>query len=258
MVRLHCTACHELIPEERIIRNSAYCSCGHIATLGETEESRRDTILLRRILFMVVVAVLVSTHLINWKDHSFEIIPLKAKQVIGFANATDLREIVAICDDRKKWNCEVEALAQIFAKNGQDLAVLAQMAAVQSEHGQPVEAGKNYNIYFRLGGRDDSVRLQYARLLVETNHPIEARKQFSYLITPKHDKPQFQVAREYVHFLMKNHDYPTARTVIADYRKLEPSASMFLNSEWIEINDTLKTKSGRIPAASRSAKSIFQ
>jgi hypothetical protein len=249
MMQLNCPACNEPISGERIIRNNAYCSCGRVTALGETEQMSQESILLRRGLMMVAVASVVAMHMITWHNHSVEIIPLKIKQMVGFAKTTDLIQIASICEDRKKYNCQIDALSQIFAGNQHEIQYLAELAKVQFDHNQPSDAAKNYSIYFKLGGKDPNVRFQFARVLAQNGQMVEARKQYSYLIVQNRDKQQFQFAREYVHFLMKTHDYPTAQKIISDYRKSGPSASLFLNSEWNEINDVLKVSSNRSPAA---------
>ena len=214
--------------------------------------TKGDVVLLRRLFFMVFVGVLVAAQLVIWRGHAFEIIPLKIKQTLGVASSSDLKSIAAICDDRQKWGCEIQALAQLFAKSQRgkpdhNFSYLAQLAKVQAKHGQPQEARQNYDIYFQLGGRSDTVRLHYANLLAKLGDRIQANREFSYLIYRPNRKPQFEVAREYVHFLIKYHDYPTALAVIRKYRSYGTVASMFMNREWVKINDQVRIN--RAPAA---------
>ncbi len=247
MLLMNCPTCQKPIESERIIQNKAYCSCGQVVDLISEHHTKSDIILLRRLFLMVIAGVLIAAHLIIWRGHAFEIIPLKIKQVLGVASPSDLKSIAAICDDQQKWGCEIQALAQLFAMDHHNLSYLSHLAKIQADHGQLSQARQNYDIYFRLGGRSDSVRLQYANVLAKLGDKIQAKREFAFLVYHRHRKPQFEVAREYVHFLMKYHDYPTARAVIRRYRSYGTVASMFMNRDWVKIND--QVRASRTPAS---------
>ncbi len=247
MILTNCPTCQQPIDTDRIIQNKAYCSCGQVVNFASAHDGTTDFILVKRLFILVMAGILVTAHMITWGSHSFKIIPLKIKSMLGVASINDLQSIATICDEQKRWTCEIQALSDLFRKSPNDLAYLANLAQVQSEHGQAEAARTNYSNYFRLGGRDETVRLQYANLLASLGDSVDARKQYSYLVTHRQEKPQFEIAREYVHFLMKNHDYPTAKNIIRKYRRSSPTAALFLNSEWVQINDQIHT--GRRPAS---------
>ncbi len=255
MLLTSCPTCQNPIDTERIIQHKAYCECGNIVDLSVENETSNDLVLLKRLALLVIVGTLIAAHCIAWGSYSFDILPLKAKQLVGVASLENLQTIASICETQKHWACEIQALADLYQKSENEtstgakptLGYLARLAHVQSNHNEQEQANSNYALYIHDGGSDPAVRLEYANLLASMGDVADARTQFAYLVNRRSPKPQFEVAREYVHFLMKNHDYPTAKNVIRRYRRFGPTASLFLNDEWVEINDQLRAE--RRPAA---------
>ena len=247
MILTNCPTCQRPIDTDRIIQNKAYCSCGQVVNFASDRDRATDFILVKRLFLLVMAGILITAHMITWGSHSFEIVPLKIKYLLGAASLNDLQSISTICDEQRRWACETQALSDLFHKNPSNLSYLAKLAQVQADHNQLEAAKANYDSYFHMGGSDETVRLQYANLLESVGDSRNAKRQFSYLINSRHTKPQFEIAREYVHFLMKNHDYPDAKNIIRRYRRSSPTAALFLNSEWVQINDQLHT--GRRPAS---------
>jgi len=210
-----------------------------------------------RLIFLTLIFGAVIVHIFNWDTYSLKIIIPKIKQMTGTANVADLNLIADICEKRKKDNCEVHALLRSYDLDHSQTDHLVKAGEILMEHKHFAEAVKVYATYFGTGGKADDVRYNYAMALAEAGYTQEARVEYEQLVhsnSKQKGDPKFNVARSYVELLLKINAYSEARQVIAQYRQFGPTASLFLDKEWRQINSAIGMDSqSRLPAAATRA-----
>ena len=203
------------------------CHCGH-NEMPSRDNSKGQSYPIVIISVVIIAALL---HLANWSQHFGSIIPLKAKELSGMASSQELIEIAKICQDRKKWNCEINAIEAAYKLDPETREHLARAAEVLVNKKQYFHAVKVLGQYFNAGGKDSMSRHRYAISLAQTGQTNDAKKQYAYLIKTDNKDPNFQLAREYVGLLIKNQDYKVAKVVIEKYRTRARTAMLFMDSE---------------------------
>lgn len=183
-------------------------------------------------------------HILNWDKFSLEVIPLKAKQIVGVASAQDLKKVAEICEIRRKFSCQQSALWQAYQRDPRETDLLVKLGQLQMDSRDYTGALRTYTTYFKANGKDIGARYGYARALAEVGHAQEAKRQFQYVMSVSRDPVLTpEIARSYVKFLMKNKDYVTAKQVIVMTRRNNRSAAYFLEKELKVINSALGQRS---------------
>jgi tetratricopeptide (TPR) repeat protein len=236
MSKITCPACHQIIPADRLLAGTAYCSCGCSIAF---HERRRDRVSSFPLVVFSVILVSVILHVLNWDTYALQVLPLKLKQLTGMAREAELVELANICQARQKPQCEIQALGQAYQLNNKNIPLLLRKANLHHKLNEHQAVVLTLSTYYKKGGKDFSSRHNYAIALGEVGQTVEAQKQFRYILRLDNKKPQFQVARSYVDMLMKQRDYTTAKTVIEDYRRSAPQAGLFLEKELKYINQSL-------------------
>lgn len=191
---------------------------------------------------IVILAGLV--HILNWDKYSIDILPLKAKQIFGFATVTDLKKVAEICEIRRKFPCQQTALWQAFQIDTTQKDLLVQLGSLQMKTEDYNAALRTYTAYFKANGQNIEARYEFARALAETGKLKDAKKHFQYVLNVSRDPIKTpEMARTYVKILMKNKDYVTAKAVISATRRTNRSAAYFLEKELKVINSALGEKS---------------
>jgi tetratricopeptide (TPR) repeat protein len=225
-----------MIPADRILAGTAYCSCGCSIAF---HERRRDRVSSYPLVIFSIVLVAVILHVLNWDTYSLHVLPLKLKQLTGMAREPELIQLADICRERQKTQCEIHALGQAYQLNNKNIPLLLRKANLHFKLKDHQAVVHSLSAYYKKGGKDFSSRHTFAVALGEVGQVVEAQKQFRYILKNDNKKPQFQVAKSYVDMLMKQRDYTTAKTVIEDYRRSAPQAGLFLEKELKFINRSL-------------------
>lgn len=239
----HCPACGSNIPQERIFNDSVICECGWTNSGKAKKENAKQTD--RTCIYIAIFAALLIGSFIqavNWDKHFFTIIPLKAQQLAGMANADQLNEIAEICMERKKYSCAETAHFQAWKKDPKNLVHLEKLGELQVKQDLMLSAIKTYDTYFGNNGDDLDAKYNYAKALAATNDTQKAEKYFKMVLKAKPDILQITVTRHYINMLVKNDQLAKAKSVIEHFRKKGSNTGLFMDKEYKEIKSKLGHK----------------
>jgi len=243
---INCPACNNEILHDRIIDQVAYCTCGNSFGFG-TKRDFNDNVSSAPLIVFGIVLIAAVLHFANWNQHALIILPLKMKQLLHVANESDLVRISQICRERAKLNCEVLALEGAIKLNPANQQYIIRASEIYAQQKNHTATVNSLTTYFKLGGKDFAARHRYAVALGHAGHFREAQAQFRFLLKSSKKNPQFQVARDYVELLLKNHDYANAKSIIESYRGASPHAALFLDKEMKTITAKLSRTAGTSP-----------
>ena len=236
----HCPACHKPIPQDRIFGTVIVCECGWTASSYAKAAERRVT---DRISAMIIVFAMVLIgafiHAINWDTYFFEVIPLKAQEMTGTANAQDLAKIVEICKARHKHECVKTAYKEIYRQK-KDLVILAKLGELEQATGDTQAAAHAFKAYFEQGGEDSQATYRYAQVLASMGQVDESIRFYRQVLKAKPDTLQITVTRSYVSMLIEHKRYEHALEVIQFYRKKADNTGYFMEKELQALNRILK------------------
>lgn len=236
-----CPRCKLEVSIDRKSLNPVVCNhCG--MTISNNEEKLERSIESSTLKFMVLFTafVLIGGFLLtNWDTHSLEIIPLKAKELLGITSPSDQEELASICLDLKKYDCVEEQYKKAAQLDPQKYVRLGRFQLQRSE---PQAASGSFSVYFQNGGTDIDAAYEYAKLLGEAGQIDEAAKYFEQILSSKKDVLQVSVIYAYVKALVKSGKYAEAKALIEDVRKQAPTGEQFMADEMTQI-ESLTTAS---------------
>ncbi len=236
-----CPACGEIIPRDRIFSAMMICSCGWTLSLQSQNAEKKIASKISSFIFMGTLVILaVFLQVVHWDKYFFTIIPLKIKENAGWAQATDLKKIIEICQERHKSHCLLKAYQELYKIN-QDTKVLAQLGELQYQLGETGEALFTFQKYLSSGGTDHRIGYHYAQILSQTGRFTEASYQYRRLLAQRPNILQISIIRSYVSMLMSNRQYKEARNILTSYRKKSQNAGYFMEKEYQALNRILGT-----------------
>lgn len=239
-LQMNCPACFTPAQSERIVGTQAYCNCGLAWSINgkshKSEEFQSKSNARSLIIFFLSLMVAVS-HYIAWDTYSFEILPLKAKQLLGLADKSELKSIVQICEQRKRKSCQIDALLSLYKIDKSEVSVLLSLGELYMQNRNFYEATHVYKLYFQDGRQNNLARETYAKALMATGDLKSAQEQYRLILSNKTAAPNYLAARAYVEILMQSKNYKSAKQVIETYRKAGPTSAMFLDKEWKTLNN---------------------
>lgn len=235
-MKLQCPICYTEISQNKIVDNKAYCNCGAVITLRAPDEAPLVSKASFPMFLFALLFIGAFIHIVNWDSYSFSIIPLKMKQMTSTASVWDLKNIAHICKQRKKSQCEVQAIEQAYTLDKRELESLLRVGQIHMDNKDYHQAVLAYTKYYKAGGRNLESRYPLARALGEVGDFQSAQRQFQYILKFKQKTPQYQIARSYVELLLKNNEYTTAKVVIEQFRSAGSNSALFLEKELKEIN----------------------
>jgi len=210
-------------------------SCGYTESV---REAHLETHLEKR---FIKIAIIVATLLIagfyqsvNWDTYALEVIPLKIKQWSGAASPVDLDRIAEICKERRKHDC-VEIAYGTKADIFRDLEALSLLGQYQVKREKFAEAVGTFKRYFDQGGLDIEASYQFAKSLGKVGQVEDSVRYFEQVLQAKPDTLQITVTQAYVKMLTDNGRAEQALKVIEDTRKTSPSANLFMQAEYKDL-----------------------
>ncbi len=235
-----CQACQKPISPERFFGDTVACDCGWTFSLSaEKKGFSLDTtsVILVLVAFGMILGFI---HVFHWSSHSIRIIPLKAQQALGLADAPQLRQIASICKERKNWDCVIRAHSQTYEKDSGEIEVLGELAKLYMDLGNKESGLDTYRTYFESGGGKAKARYAYAKLLGGAGKPQEAISQYQILLKSQGDKVHAGVVRSYVLMLTNHKMWKLAKQEIESYRQKSQSAALFMEDELKKIQGHLQ------------------
>lgn len=231
-----CPRCQLDISEER--KKSAPVICNHCGFTLSTNMSKHIEGGERRTItiFAGVLTLLCFSFMLvmNWDIHSLEIIPLKIKETIGMSSNSDVERMGEICMDLKKWDCVETSYGHAANKDAQ---ALPRLGDFQMKRAKWQAAAQTYYRFFQAGGQDLDASYNYAKALSQLGEVDEAVKYFDMVLAAKPDVRQVTVVQNYVKLLMDHQRYDQAKTLIQGIRKQGPDSSLFMETEYKQIQD---------------------
>lgn len=236
----HCPRCGSEISAERIVGGTLVCDCGWTRSL-RSDSVDRSNIDRTCASIIVIGGLLIASflHAVNWDRHFFAIVPLKAKQVIGMADTSELGKIAEICAERKKHECVERAYADIEKLEPSNIENLSRLGQLQYKRERLNNAASTFAKYFELRGSEIDAIYAYAQTLTRLKRFDEADTYFRSALQKKDDVLQVTVVRNYVQMLVSANRLQDAKGVILKYRKNSASANLFMSKELDDIRARL-------------------
>lgn len=237
-----CPRCQAEVASERLNEEVIVCdNCSYTSPMGQLKvDERTDKKAVKTMGFISAMLVVSFVHSSQWGGSVFEIIPLKTKQILGMASASDLRAIADICIKRAKVGCAESALASLQQAEPQNLEITAELAQFLRRARQLPESQAAYAQYFASGGKESAPAFEYAQLLEKSGQLDEAIKFYDLALANKPDTLQVTIVQAYVGALMKNGRNAEAKTVIEGIREKGESAKAFMTKEYDQITAVAK------------------
>lgn len=243
-----CPKCESTITSDKIIGQTVYCNCGWTAMLEPQFKDKKTTLKTSSLMLIVASFLVVSfIHGVNWDHHFFSIIPLKIKQTIGTASSHDLKEIAAICTERRKYSCAEEAYLQLVKQEPQPTETMAELGELQFRMERYPAAIESYTNY--IEAKEDSSDIQkeldanynLAIAYTRTGQFDQADIYFKKTLEKKPNVIQVTVIQKYVEMLVEANRLEDAKKVITTYRKKSTARESFMEKEYKDIQERLKT-----------------
>ena len=235
-----CPACQKDIPPERCFGNTMACECGWTKDLSpETKGGYKLNATSIMLIGVGVCLILSFIHIVNWNTYAINIIPLKTRQILGFAKTPELNRIVNICTERKKWSCVEETLTHIYQQDSTQIEALHKLGKLYVNLGRHETAIETYKKYFDKGGDHTEAHYQYAKSLGKTGKVQESIFQYQKVLGSRPNVLQTTVTRSYVAMLIANKQWQEAKSVIENYRRKSKSGEFFMENELKKINEKL-------------------
>jgi len=211
--------------------------CGHVLSKSEVISAKAFE---RQSLYWVVgssiAIVLIFMHVVAWGGYSLEVIPLQVYRFIGIDSSENQERMAYICLDAKKLDC-VESIYSRSAHS--DPNGLVRLGKFQFNRMKYRQAVTTFQSYFANEGSDIEARFVYARALSESGNVDEAGKQYEVLLAGKPEVLQVTVAQNYVKLLVQHNRLEQALKVLQSIRKRGDSVTMFMDSEFKDIEQKL-------------------
>jgi tetratricopeptide (TPR) repeat protein len=239
-----CSRCRMVIPPERSFDSTVVCPhCGHVASPNESKANRYLNSRFRQTAIgLSLLMVVLFVHAVTWDTYFFQVIPLKAKQLVNLASADELGELAVICQKRLNPSCTEKALREASEKQPQDTALLFQLGKTQSQMGLFQQAADTFDRYFQMEGREIEAAYFYAKTLEALNRLEDAATYYEFILEKRPEILQVTVTQNYVRLLKKMEQYQRAITLIQSIRRKGSSAAYFLEAELRQLQVLARAK----------------
>jgi tetratricopeptide (TPR) repeat protein len=227
-----CPRCTEAVqPEEVVVCRN----CGWMPSALETKQELHQQKRLL-IIYSIFGAFLITAfvHIINWDKYSVEIVPLKAKLILGKTDAQDLTRIAEICSSRFKYQCSETALSDL-AYRYNDGEAFMKLGLLQRKLRNWTGAAKSYELALSLFEKTSSkdpnmvadIYYGLAKSFENLGNVALAVDYYDQAIKAKPGVIQITVTEDYVTFLKKIGDLKAAKKVVAEAQKRSGSKTLF-------------------------------
>jgi len=213
--------------------------CPHCGfTHNKTDKASQKEVSKRFIKWSVglsVVMVIAFVHAVNWDGFFFEVIPLKAKQIVGMASAQDYGRLAEMCKVRKDSECVENMLISKVQSDSKDIEILTELGQVQFQRNKMKESAQTLKRYFDNGGLNMDASYTYARALGQIGMVDESAQFYQRVLDAKPDTLQISVTQNFVRMLMDAGRADQAKKVIESIRVKGSNAEMFMETEFQQI-----------------------
>ncbi len=251
----HCPRCRKQIPEHRKLRGLSVCECGWVGSVRE-EQMESQTFNRATISLVILSALIIASfiHIVKWDKEGVNVLQIEAKELVGMATISDIREFERICSSRKMFSCAESAIQQQVEMGTQDPEIQARLGKLYFQKKDKHNAYKAFTTYFANRGRDIEAAFMFSVLLHDLNSLDQAIAYIKFVL--KHDEAQkyyLQATRSYVKILVAKQNFQEAKDMIFKVRAGDQKANMFMEETLQMIQEQLMRKADT-PASTKTTK----
>lgn len=221
------------------LRSLPFLVCPHCGfTQNKNAQTSQNEISKRFIKLSIGISaamVIAFMHAVKWDTFFFEVLPLKAKQIVGMASAEDYGRLAEMCKVRKDSECVEDMLISKVQADTKNIEVLAELGQVQFQRNKFKDTAQTLKRYFDNGGLSMDASYTYARTLGQIGMVAESSVFYQRILDSKPETLQISVTQNYVRMLMDNGRADQAKKVIESIRIKGSNAAMFMESEFQQI-----------------------
>lgn len=234
-----CPRCQMEIPSVRLRESVIVCShCGFTTNQKQTQiEKKADKRYIAIVSSFCAAMTMAFVFIVQWDNHVIEVLPLKAKQILGAASADDLIRIREICGDRKNLTCQLETNIQLSRMDNEANADLGKMYYLIGENKKAIAT---FEKYFANGGLSLDASYHFARSLEKDGQVEQASKRYEDVIAAKPDTLQITVTKNYIKMLMDYDKRNQAKNVLKKIRRRGTSSSDFMDPVFKELERSVQ------------------
>lgn len=239
----YCPQCKLEVTDNRSLPFMVCPHCGF--TQNKSFQASQQEVSKRFIKWSVgisAVMVIAFVHAVQWDTFFFEVIPLKAKQIVGMASAEDYGRLAEMCKVRKDSECVESMLISKVQADSKNVETLAELGQVQFLRNKYKESAQTLKKYFDNGGLSMDAAYTHARALGHVGMVDESALFYQRVLDAKPDTMQISVTQNYVRMLMDAGRPDQAKKVIESIRVKGENAGMFMESEMQQINKNTLAK----------------
>lgn len=235
----YCPQCKLEVPESRSLPILICPHCGF--TNNKSFQKTQKEVSQRFIKLSVGLSafmVIAFMHAVTWDTFFFEVLPLKAKQIVGMANANDYGRLADMCKIRKDSECVEKMLSNKVQAEPHNIENLAELGQVQFLRNNNKAAAQTLKKYFAEGGLSLEASYTFARASGQVGLIDESAEAYKRVLDAKPDTLQITVTQNFVRMLMNAGRAEQAKNVIDSIRIKGSNAAMFMESEMQQIKQT--------------------
>ncbi len=193
-------------------------------------------------VFTSILMISVYFYTLKWDQYSFQVLSIKAQQLIGNTHNLSQFQMANICSQRRLYSCSVDQLKSITQKNPRNLEALALLSTTLHRTKREDEALRAYSQYFDQKGRDLNLAYNFAKLLEKKGNYNKALEYYEFILNENTQTFETSVVHNYAQLLIKMQDYKKAKDFIIKTQKQSLNSPYFMSNELKEISRLAKNK----------------
>lgn len=234
-----CPRCQLEIQSERL--RSSVIVCNHCGFTGNLNQRKLEKSAEKKFITIAtsVCALLTFSFvmIVKWDTYSLEVLPLKAKQLVGMSSAEDLKRIVEICEDRKNLECQISGLEDLSKIDNEARAQLGKIYFLKDQNKLAVQ---RFSDYFRNGGLSFEASYMFARSLEKDGQIELASQYYESVLNSKPDTLQITVTRHYINMLTEYNKRDQAKLVLSKIREMGANTKNFMDPVFKELERSVQ------------------
>lgn len=181
---------------------------------------------------VALVGILTFSWISIWDTHSLTVLPLQAKYTLGFAKADDLKQLSAICFERKRYECSSQTLKVLADKfKTKDPIHYAQLIESYLKLGQTKSALFYIATFEKVKTPTADLLAQKAQLQMKVGEDQKALESLGRAVRLAVGPQKVALVRDQVQLLLKLNMYQQAQTKILEVRRSSAIAHLFMEKE---------------------------
>lgn len=228
-----CFRCKLDIPQEML--QNEIVVCPHCGWVKSSNDSNVQASLTKQFIkFTIGTSILfvaIFMHSVSWGPYFIEVLPLKARSLLGMASAADYGRLAQMCKQLKNHACVEQMLGQYVRLDSKNLEVLAELGTLQASRKHHAESVATLGQYFKLGGQNADVSYTYAKALVEIGKMDRAIHHLERVISARPSDLSIAATHDYVQMLIKSGRTARALAVIQSIRSKGATSALFMEAE---------------------------